>query len=284
MRRRRGADGLPVRPGGQWTQDKLAYLERYASAFMKAMGPKRDQGKWDRLVYIDLLAGPGRGMDRETGVEFDGSPLRALKVQPAFDHLYLGDLDEQNIDALQARIPSDDRQRVELRAGDCNEAAERVTRELSRRTLGLAFVDPQGFEATFRMFRAFATRRIDILYLFPGGIGVNRNLPAFAKKLGGHLDDLWGSSEWRQLKQARLAAGERLSNEELRSRDQPFVLAFRQRIASLGYQYSDQGEPYFTNEKNVRMYHLLFFSKDPAGLTLWRAVKRIEPSGQRILL
>jgi three-Cys-motif partner protein len=70
VRKWRGADGLPVRPGGPWTQEKLAYLERYASAFMKAMGPKRAQGKWNRLVYIDLLAGPGRGVDRDTGIEF----------------------------------------------------------------------------------------------------------------------------------------------------------------------------------------------------------------------
>ncbi len=31
------------------------------------------------------------------------------------------------------------------------------------------------------------------------------------------------------------------------------------------------------------MYHLLFFSKDLAGLTIWRGVKKIEPSGQRTL-
>jgi len=68
------------------------------------------------------------------------------------------------------------------------------------------------------------------------------------------------------------------------ARDQPFVLEFRNRMRTLGYQYSGQGEPYFTNEKNVRMYHLLFFSRHPAGLTLWQNVTRIEPSGQRRLL
>jgi hypothetical protein len=52
-------------------------------------------------------------------------------------------------------------------------------------------------------------------------------------------------------------------------------------MGDLGFLYSGQGEPYFTNEKNVRMYHLLFFSKDPAGLALWRGMTRIAPDGQR---
>ena len=78
---------------------------------------------------------------------------------------------------------------------------------------------------------------------------------------------------------ARLSA-----KDELASHDQPFVMEFRKQMATLGFQYSDQGDPYLTNEKNVMMYHLLFFSQHPAGLTLWRGVRQIEPSGQRRLL
>ena len=70
---RRAKDGLPARASGPWTQEKLAYLERYARAFMTAMGPKRTPGQWSELVCMDFLAGPGRGIDRKTGAEFDGS-------------------------------------------------------------------------------------------------------------------------------------------------------------------------------------------------------------------
>jgi three-Cys-motif partner protein len=280
---RLASDGLPARVSGAWTQDKLVYVERYATAFMRAMAPKKKQGKWERLVYIDLLAGPGLGINRDTGVEFEGSPLRALRVNPPFDHFYFGDLKRQNVSALERRIPQHDRGRVTLQAGDCNELAKAVARKLSGRELGLAFVDPQGFEATFEMFRALSTRRIDVLYLFPGGIGVTRNLSAFARGVGRQLDAPWGGTGWRDLKKVGIAAGKNLSNEELRSRDEPFLLSFRQRLATLGFRYSDQGEPYFTNEKNAKMYRLLYFSKDPAGLTLWRNIRHIEPSGQRTL-
>lgn len=274
-------DGLPARVSGPWTREKLTYLQKYATAFMTAMAPKRQQGKWDKLVYLDLLSGPGKGMDADTGTEFDGSPLLALQVRPAFDRMYFADLKKANINVLKRRIPEPDQSRVDLRVGDCNQLAAEIVSELSRRTLGLAFVDPQGFQATFKAFQALARRPIDILYLFPGGIGVTRNLPAFVKKAGGPLDALIPG--WRKLKRARMAAGE-LSKDELASHDQPFVMEFRRQMATLGFQYSDQGDPYLTNEKNVMMYHLLFFSQHPTGLTLWRGVRQIEPSGQRRLL
>src|SRR5439155_25646043 len=157
-------------------------VEKYASAFMKAMGPKRKAGKWSELVYLDLLAGPGRGIDRDSDAEFDGSPLRALKITPPFDRLAFADLSPRNIEALRRRISRVDLSRVDLRVGDCNVVAKEVVARLSARTLGLAFVDPQGFEATFRLFHVLATRRIDVLFLFPSGIGIARNLRKFARQ------------------------------------------------------------------------------------------------------
>lgn len=274
---RRARDGLRARVSGAWTQEKLAYVERYAQAFMTAMRPK-----WSELVYMDFLAGPGRGIDRKSDAEFDGSPLRALKVKPGFDRLYFSDIVSANVAALRGRVQKGDQNRIDLRQGDCHDVAAEVVPRLSRNALGLAFVDPEGFEVRFRLFEILKTRRIDILYLFPGGIGIVRNLSAFAKRAKAPLDDLIPG--WRGLKSARLAAGERLTNEDTAARDQPYVLEFMNRMRTLGYQYSGQGEPYFTNEKNVRMYHLLFFSQHPVGLSPWQKVTRIEPSGQRRLL
>jgi three-Cys-motif partner protein len=278
---RRAKDGLPARVSGAWTQEKLAYVERYAQAFMTAMAPKRKAGQWSELVYLDFLAGPGRGIDRRSSAEFDGSPLRALKVTPAFDRVYFSDVGTTNVQALRQRIPQADSRRVDLRQGDCHAVAAAVVPNLSRRALGLAFVDPQGFEVRFRLFEVLATRRIDILYLFPGGIGIARNFAAFAKRARAPLDDLIPG--WRDVRRARLAAGERLTREDMAARDQPFVLEFVNRMRAIGYEYPGQGQPYFTNERNVTMYHLLFFSQHPAGLTLWRNVTRIEASGQRRL-
>ncbi len=195
---------------------------------MTAMAPKRKPDQWSELVYLDFLAGPGLGIDRKSGAEFDGSPLRALRVTPAFDRLVFSDVQSQNVDALKQRIPAADRSRVDVRLGDCHDVARDVVAKLSQRTLGLAFVDPEGFEVQFRLFQTLAARRIDVLYLFPGGIGIARNVGAFVKRAKAPLDDLIPG--WRDLRRARVVAGQKLTTEEMASYDQPFVMAFRQRM------------------------------------------------------
>ena len=276
-------DGQPARPSGQWTQEKLRYVERYASAFMVAMHPKRRQGKWEQLVYIDLLAGPGKGIDRKSRVEFDGSPLRALRVSPAFDRLFLGDKSEASVRALRTRIAPNDRSRVQVEAGDCNDGAARVIQALSQRTLGLAFIDPQGFEVTFSMLKTIAQRHIDLLLFFPSGIGIRRNLRKFVVQENSPMDAFWGGKDWRNLPPARLAAGKRLSATEADAVDRPWISRFREKMAGIGFREQDEGDPCFRNKKNAPMYHLLFFSRHSAGLTIWRNVKKIEPTGQRTL-
>lgn len=279
----RASDGLPVRMSGRWTEEKLMYVAKYAAAFMTAMAPKRTAHQWSQLVYIDLLCGPGRGVERDSGTEFEGSPLRALDVRPAFDHLFFSDLNPRHVQTLKKRIPPDDVHRVTVQLGDCHEIAARIVRSLPVRTLGLVFVDPQGFEATFSLFKTLAARRLDILFLFPGGIGIRRNLAAFARRPTSPMDRFWGDQSWRDLPRAKLAAGKELNPEELLMRDYPWVLAFRAKMMRLGFLYQDESDPVFKNEKNVPMYHLLFFSKASAGLALWRGIKKIAPSGQRSL-
>ncbi len=279
---RRAQDGLRARVSGPWTREKLDYVGRYATAFMKAMNPKRRAGMWSELVYVDLLAGPGLGIDRDGNAEFDGSPLRAVKIAPAFDRLFFSDLDERNVEALRQRIFPEHERRVSLRVGDCNAVVKDVMARLTRKTLGLAFVDPEGFEAKFGVFEALAQRRMDVLFLFPSGIGIARNLRAFARQAHSPMDDLWGDHDWRDLLPAKLAAGKRITPEEAVSLDRRWVSAFRSKLARLGFQH-DEGDPYFRNDKNVLMYHLLFFSKDAAGLKIWRGIKKIAPGGQRAL-
>lgn len=277
------ADGYRARPAGPWTRDKLRYMERYASAFMTAMAPKRRQGKWNHLVYIDLLAGPGKGIDRATRAEFDGSPLRALRVRPKFDRVYLGDARPRNVAILRRRIATEDLQRVDIEVDDCNVRAGKIVESLPSKTLGLAFIDPEGFEATFSMFRTLAKRPIDILLLFPSGIGIRRNLRAFVKQPSSPMDTLWGGPEWRDLPLAKQAAGRHLSAAEADTLDRPWVQRFREKMTGIGFAHQDESDPCFRNVRNVPMYHLLFFSRHSAGLQIWKNTKKIEPTGQRML-
>jgi len=278
--KKKAADGLPARTGRIWTREKLTYLQKYASAFMTAMGPKRSEGKWDKLVYIDLLAGPGRDIDPDSSEEFDGSPLIALAVRPKFDHLYLADEKSRNITALRARIPAEDISRATVMSGDCNVLVDQVIAKISARTLGLAFIDPQGFEVHFDTLAKLAKRRIDLLYLFPSGIGVRRNWRQSIRSPKSKFDKFWGGSDWQQLPVVKQATGDTddfTSDKILRS----FIVAFREKLRRAGFEFQDEAVPQFTNTRNAQMYHLLFCSHGKMGLDLWNKIKKIAPDGQR---
>jgi hypothetical protein len=67
---RRAKDGLPARVSGPWTQEKLSYVQKYATALMRAMVPKRNLGRWSELVYLDFLAGSASRLTIAHGSEF----------------------------------------------------------------------------------------------------------------------------------------------------------------------------------------------------------------------
>jgi three-Cys-motif partner protein len=276
------SDGLPIRSARIWTREKLTYLTKYATAFMVAMAKKRGPRGWDRLVYLDLLCGPGRDIDTDTDEEFLGSPLIALSIEPHFDHLYLADKDSKNVKALEKRISSADQARVTLREGDCNLVVNGFLKSISSRTLGLAFIDPEGFEVDFATLAKLARRRIDLLYLFPSGIGVKRNLANFLPLAESPMDKFWGGKEWRDLPEARRAGG--ASQQDPEKVVKSLVSAFRQRLREVGFTHQDEAAPLFTNTKNAQMYHLLYLSHNEIGLKIWRGIKKIAPGGQRSLL
>ena len=146
------SDGHRARAGGPWTREKLVYFRKYASAFMIAMAPKRAEGKWKRLLFIDPLCGPG--IDIIEGEEHRGSPLIALDTVPRFDRLFLSDLDEANIEALQRRVPSGELARVDLQVADCHARAEQVVGQFATwGDLGFAFVDPEASRFALRCSR-----------------------------------------------------------------------------------------------------------------------------------
>jgi three-Cys-motif partner protein len=275
------SDGLRARVLGPRTLDKLNYIQKYCQAFMSAMAPKRAEGKWDKLVYLDLLCGPGLCIDRTGKQEHDGSPLRALKVRPAFDHLYCSDKSSLNITALKKRIPSEDKPRLTVREGDCNTLVSSFLSEVTNRSLGLALLDPVGFEVHFSTLQALAAKRMDLIYLFPSGIGIARNLGRFIQESGNAMDLFWGS-DWRDLPAAKLASGKMLSEQEIQRFDPIWVKSFREKMAGLGYTYQDEDAPLMLNAKESLLYHLLFFSHHKAGLKLWKAIKQIDPDGQRL--
>jgi hypothetical protein len=66
-----GSDGLPVRVSGLWAKRKHHYLRNYCGITTNAVKAKLRGG----VVYLDVMAGPGRCLEEANSDEFPGRRL-----------------------------------------------------------------------------------------------------------------------------------------------------------------------------------------------------------------
>ena len=89
----------------------MEILSGYLPAFTKAVS-----GKSPECIYLDLMAGQPKNVERYTGDEFDGSPVVAMKALPPFTRLRCGELSASRAQGLETHLretfPGDTRYEV----------------------------------------------------------------------------------------------------------------------------------------------------------------------------
>jgi three-Cys-motif partner protein len=83
---------------GIWSELKLEIVEQYGAAYTKAFARTPNLKKY----YIDGFSGAGMHLAKRTKVQVEGSPSRALKVQPPFDGYCFIDLNADKTEYLRA--------------------------------------------------------------------------------------------------------------------------------------------------------------------------------------
>ena len=252
------ADGLPLRDVGSWTDRKLYFLDRYMDIFAQGM-----RYKFDRRVYVDLFAGPGRCINRESLEIMDGSPLISLR-HPFTDHIFV-ELDPDAVAALRSRTSrASGGRRINVIEGDCNTVIDDVIALIPRYALVFAFVDPTNWQVRFETIRRLAeTRRVDVLVSFFGGM-MKRVMHLDEQP---RLDAFFGSTAYR-------APGERPTLSTL-------MEAYRGQLLSIGYvDHAARREVTVTNSKNATMYLLAYFSKHARGYDFWDKITAEDETGQ----
>lgn len=268
-------DGLPVRDSGPWAVEKLYYVRRYMSIFNAGM-----KNLWAQRGYIDLMAGPGRGIDRETNDEFDGSPLLALQCDPPFTQAVFVDDDPDSTSALSSRTESQAARRTVLTA-DCNAPATiaEVRRIIGSNTLTLCFVDNLGLNVVFETIRALVAggRPIDLIFTFQVN-DLTRNIDEALTSAadGARFDAFFGEPRWREV----IARHDR--GEGTRS-DRATALAdfYGEQLGTLGYGQVAQLHRLMKNTRNAPLYRLLLASQHPRAVDFFHKIARIEHDGQR---
>ena len=87
-------DGLPIRDSGVWIEKKHKPLVYFSEIFNQSMKDK----PWDHRINLELFAGPGRCLVRETKEEQPGSPLRTLDAN--FTHYIFVEMNKEGAEAL----------------------------------------------------------------------------------------------------------------------------------------------------------------------------------------
>ena len=272
-------DGLPMREAGAWAAEKLDYLARYINVFETSM-----REKWPVRYYIDLLAGPGKNVVGNSGLVLLGSPLLALTTTYPFTDYFFSDLSKRNTQALQERCAvSSNCDRVDIRTGDCNELVDDIVARIrrdDRRSLNLAFLDPEGMELRWETVAKLATlQRMDLIINYPE-MGLNRYRSAASKaEAQTRIDGFFGDQEWREIYQ------DWQTHRSTVGLHRQLIDLYRGKLQDVGYREvlrADElgDEPLIRNERNAPLYRLLFASKHSLGHDFWHKVTRRDVYGQ----
>jgi len=132
------SDGLLARGSGEWAKRKHHYLRNYCGITTVSM---RNRFK---LVYLDVMAGPGRCKIEETGEEFPGSPLVALEHDFA-EYIFIED-DPASVEALRHRVSNHPKtSRIKIFRENWINVLESGRLRFDDSTLVVAFVDRRAF-------------------------------------------------------------------------------------------------------------------------------------------
>lgn len=266
-----GADSLRARDSGPWAREKLNYLRRYLEMFTTGMS-----AKWSRLVFLDLMAGPGLCVDRTDKQEFSGSPLLALNTKKPFHGAYFVESDPELRAALVRRVSTQPRREIaEVIEGDSNTPSVIAKlRAVTEDSLSIAFVDLIGQEISFETIRALTQNRdIDLWFSFPE-MALSRNVPIAPDDPdeANRWTRFFGTDQWRPIV-TRPRPGQAIV--ELRA-------LYRQQLKSLGYE-SELSRLPMKNSRRRSLYRPLFASRHARGLDFFAKALMRDSTGTGLL-
>lgn len=258
-------DGLPARSSGFWAQKKHHYLRRYCDITTRAVGKKLSGG----VVYLDVMAGPGRCIEDRTGEEFDGSPFVALDYD--FSSYWFVEEDAGLFAALEARLANHPkRNRIILKNQSWPALALSDAFPFDPSMLVLAFIDPTGIsQMPWPAVRALLRLpRVDVIATIQYRLAIVWNAPQFKRATSGNtvLDKFLDSPTWRDWPDRDATEFGRMA-----------IDAFISKVCEEGFNPSRQ----IPVGEGQALYRLALFSRHPLADKFWQETLKIDEKGQR---
>lgn len=248
---------------GIWSELKLEIVEQYGAAYTKAFSRTPNLKKY----YIDGFSGAGVHIAKRTRAEVEGSPSRALKVQPRFDGYCFIDLNADKTEYLRAICGN--RDDVDIHTGDSNEYLKKMVLpkiQYSNFTRALCLLDPYALHLDWDVIlQAGQSKAVDMFLNFPV-MDMNRNAiwrnPEKVPQDGlERMNKFWGDETWRSVAYVESKQQNLFSEpDKIKQPNDAIVTAFRDRLRKVaGFDFVPHPLP-MRNSKNAVVYYLFLAS------------------------
>ena len=255
------SEELKIDEIGYWSEIKLEILEKYAKPYNQILRSHRL-----RSTYIDGFAGAGFHKAKGSDRIIEGSPTRALAVDPPFDFFHFVDLDGNRVALL--RSISAGRSNVVIHHGDCNDVLIREvfpTVSYVQRKRALCILDPYGLHLNWETIQAAGQSGVIEIFLNFPVMDMNRNAlwknsDKVSEAHRERMTRFWGDKSWATSAYKAIPGlfedmVEKASNDEIAE-------AFRERLKKVaGFKYVPKPMP-MRNTRGAIVYYLFFAAQD----------------------
>jgi three-Cys-motif partner protein len=253
----------------EWSLEKYKLVGSYCDIFTSGM-----KSRWDQLVYIDLFAGAGYATIIESGKTYLSSALIAMSLPNPFTKYILCEEDPTRFLALKSRVEKDfSHHDVTLLQGDSNEIIDQVFKSIppfkkGNTLLPFCFVDPYSLNLHFSTIETLGKRMLmDFLILQALHMDGNRNLSKYIKDENVKIANYLGTNNWRH--DFDQSCKDNVANFVKFLADQ-----YQNKMASMGYISEKNMHQIRSNEKNLPLYYLSFYSKHPRGIDFYKRIEK----------
>ncbi|QLE45750.1 three-Cys-motif partner protein TcmP (plasmid) [Nostoc sp. C052] len=279
--------------GGDWTEEKLNRIRKYLPAYVYVL---KDKGL--KYAYIDAFAGTGyrelKDAEQQSQLLFpelieqepqrfmDGSARIALQVEPRFNRYIFIEKDKNKISDLeQLKVEFPDKsQDIIIINEDANIYLKNLCSKDWRKNRAVLFLDPFGMQIPWETIVLIAqTQAIDLWYLFPLGVAVNRLLTRdgnIQEAWRRRLDNIFGTDDWfeafyqsvkPQSKQLNLFEIDNNPSTEKTEKIANFELISQYFVERLKTAFAGVAENplVLRNSRNNPLFLLCFASGNPKG-------------------
>ncbi|MCY7272315.1 MAG: three-Cys-motif partner protein TcmP [Phormidesmis sp. CAN_BIN44] len=286
--------------GGDWTASKLRCLSKYLDAYTRIVSKQN----FNEYMYIDAFAGTGwltlkqnENPDHQLNVQglifsplepyqefsaegskdqLDGSARIALKVNPVFTQYFFVEKDKKRFYELQKLKADYPERKIVFENSDANIFIQQICREYKWQKDGVRavlFLDPYGMNVSWKTVEMIAeTEAIDLWYLFPLGVALNRLLKNNGKISDTHrskIDTVLGTPDWYDVFYQTCIDSNIFGSEsstkkvvDFESISQYLIQRFQSKFAGVA-----SNPRMLVNSKNNPLYLLCFASANPRGST-----------------